>query len=97
MIIRIVKMSFGANMLNEFLDHFNKNKNKIRNYEGCRLLEIYQGQEKPTIIFSYSHWESNKHLENYRNSELFKEIWAATKVMFNEKPEAWTVDKIDPV
>ncbi|MFZ0490789.1 MAG: antibiotic biosynthesis monooxygenase, partial [Salegentibacter sp.] len=33
-------------------------------------------------------------LENYRNSELFKEVWAKTKVFFNDRPEAWSVDKV---
>ena len=30
----------------------------------------------------------------YRNSELFKSIWAETKVFFNDKPLAWSVDKV---
>ena len=97
MIIRIVKMSFEENQLKQFFDHFNKHKEKIRNYKGCRLLEIYQDKDQPSIVFSYSHWESTDHLENYRNSQMFKDIWKATKVMFNDKPEAWTVDKIYPV
>ena len=33
-------------------------------------------------------------LENYRHSELFQNIWAETKVFFNDKPLAWSVDKV---
>ncbi|MFT5673230.1 MAG: hypothetical protein ACI9JT_001876, partial [Polaribacter sp.] len=32
-------------------------------------------------------------LENYRNTDLFKDVWAKTKVFFNDKPLAWSVDK----
>ena len=32
-------------------------------------------------------------LENYRNSALFKNVWAKTKVLFNDKPQAWSVNK----
>jgi hypothetical protein len=31
-------------------------------------------------------------LENYRNSELFYDVWTFTKKLF--KPEAWSVDKL---
>ena len=34
-----------------------------------------------------------KDLENYRNSALFKNVWAKTKVLFNDKPQAWSVNK----
>ena len=40
-------------------------------------------------------WESEEDLENYRKSELFTEVWDFTKQLFNDKPEAWSVDKLD--
>ena len=33
-------------------------------------------------------------LENYRNSELFDTVWSFTKKLFNNKPEAWSVNKL---
>jgi len=33
-------------------------------------------------------------LEAYRQSELFKNVWSKTKPLFNDKPQAWSVDKI---
>lgn len=95
MFIRIVKMSFEASKIESFLENFNNNKEKIRNFNGCNLLELYRDKNNSTIFFTYSYWESEKHLEQYRNSELFKEVWAKTKTMFNAKPEAWSVDKIE--
>jgi len=87
-------MSFEASRIEDFLENFDQNKEKIRNFDGCRLLEIYRDKNEPTTFFSYSYWESEEHLNTYRNSDLFKGIWAKTKTMFNDKPLAWSVDKV---
>lgn len=94
MFVRIVKMSFLEEHINAFLTNFDENKNKIRNFKGCCLLELYRDKNNPNIFFTYSYWESESDLENYRQSDLFKSVWSKTKPFFNEKPEAWSVDKI---
>jgi quinol monooxygenase YgiN len=93
MFVRIVKMSFHAKHIAEFLSIFEEKKQFIRNSEGCKLLELYQDKTTPEIFFTYSYWDDEQDLENYRNSELFKNVWAKTKVFFNDTPEAWSVDK----
>lgn len=95
MFIRIVKMSFETSKIELFLENFNVNKEKIRNFEGCNLLQLLRDKNNPSIFFTYSYWESEEHLEAYRNSELFKEVWAKTKILFNNKPMAWSVDSIE--
>lgn len=97
MLIRIVKLTFHKNHVNEFLSVFENSKNEIRNTSGCRLLELYRDKTDDTIFFTYSHWETEKDLENYRNSAFFKEVWSKTKVLFSDKPQAWSVDKLDDV
>ncbi len=94
MLVRIVKMSFEPSKTEEFLANFEKNKLKIRNFKGCNFLELYQDQNNTNIFFTYSYWESESDLNNYRHSDLFKGIWAKTKPLFNAKPEAWSVDKV---
>lgn len=94
MIVRIVKMSFESNKVSEFLENFNAHKLDIRNFPGCQLLELYQDKKEMHIFFTYSYWESDKALEVYRNSDLFKSLWAKTKTMFNDKPQAWSVSKV---
>ena len=94
MIVRIVKMSFHEDKISNFLENFEAIKEKIRNVPGNRLLELYQDKIDKTIFFTYSYWETEQDLENYRNSELFFEIWTDTKKLFNNKPEAWSVDKL---
>ncbi len=94
MFVRIVKMSFHPQHVSAFLDNFELMKEKIRNAPGNRLLELYRDKNNPDIFFTYSYWESEDDLENYRQSALFDEVWTFTKQLFNAKPEAWSVDKI---
>ena len=94
MFVRIVKMSFHEDKISNFLENFEVIKQKIRNASGNRLLELYQDKTDPCIFFTYSYWETEQDLENYRNSELFFEIWTDTKKLFNKKPEAWSVVKV---
>ncbi len=87
-------MSFDPLKIEEFLHNFHNSKDKIRNFEGCSFLELYRDKKHTNIFFTYSYWNSEENLENYRNSDLFKEVWGKTKVLFNELPQAWSVDKL---
>ncbi len=87
-------MGFQPEKIDEFLANFEKVKLKIRAFEGCCFLELYRDKDNTNRFFTYSYWENEEALENYRNSELFKRVWADTKILFNEKPEAWSVDKV---
>ena len=86
-------MSFKPEKTEDFLSIFNAKKEFIRNTTGCNLLELYRDKTNPNIFFTYSYWKTENDLENYRNSDLFKNVWAKTKVLFNDKPLAWSVDK----
>lgn len=87
-------MSFQPDKVSEFLSLFEEKKQFIRNRQGCRLLELYREQKGSNVFFTYSYWESEEDLESYRHSELFIETWAKTKILFNDKPRAWSVDKL---
>ena len=94
MLVRIVKMSFHKEHIAAFLENFELMKTKIRNANGNRFLELYQDKNDARIFFTYSYWETEDDLENYRRSELFYDVWTFTKKLFNAKPEAWSVDKL---
>lgn len=87
-------MSFKHQKVDEFLSNFDANKAKIRGFEGCDFLELYRDQYNTNVFFTYSYWNSESDLNNYRHSDLFKAIWSKTKPLFNAKPEAWSVDKL---
>ena len=92
--VRIVKMEFQEDKITEFLANFKQVKDKIRASIGCVKLELYRDKNKTNIFFTYSYWQTEQDLENYRNSDLFKSVWAKTKPLFNAKPLAWSVDVV---
>ncbi len=91
MLIRIVKMTFREDACEAFLEMFHGVKQRIRAFEGCQHLELLRDTQHPHIMMTYSHWESEKALELYRNSELFQQTWKQTKTYFAAKPEAWSM------
>ena len=93
MIIRIVKMTFKEERIDTFLENFNANKEKIRAVEGCEHLELLNDVDNENIFFTYSYWQSVDHLNQYRESNLFKNIWKNTKIHFSDKPQAWSVKR----
>lgn len=86
-------MSFAKENVETFLENFDNNKEKIRAVDGCEFLQLLRDKDNTNQFFTYSFWNQQEDLENYRQSELFKGIWAKTKVLFNAKPEAWSVEK----
>ena len=94
MLVRIVKMGFIPEKIPEFLENFEKNRSKIRDFEGCSFLELYRDKNNPHQFFTYSYWKNEAALEKYRKSDLFSGVWATTKVWFNQKPEAWSADRV---
>jgi len=87
-------MTFAPDKVEEFLENFHQVKEKIRAFVGVSRLELLQDKNQSNILFTYSFWESEEHLLNYRNSDLFKAVWAKTKPLFSEKAEAWSVDSV---
>jgi len=93
MIIRIVKMTFQPEKTTEFQMIFEESKQLIRNMNGCSHLELLNDINEPNIFFTYSYWESETDLNDYRNSDVFANVWAKTKILFSAKPEAWSVQQ----
>ena len=91
MIKRFVKMTFKPEYIQDFKTVFNSNKELIAAVKGCSHVELLQDINNPNIFFTFSLWDDPIHLEAYRQSELFEGVWAKTKVLFDDKPEAWTV------
>lgn len=94
MIKRIVKMSFQPEKVDDFKEIFRTNWKLIAGFEGCRHVELLRDQIQSNVFFTYSIWENEDYLNQYRNSELFSKVWSGTKVLFNDKPQAWTVTEL---
>ena len=94
MLKRIVKMTFRKEEVEVFKQIFANNWKLIRGFEGCSHVELLQDKNNPCVFFTYSIWKDEIAVENYRNSELFKRVWAGTKVLFDGKPEAWSLSVV---
>ena len=94
MFTRIVKMEFKSEEVVNFLSKFDMVKEKIRAFDGCAFLELYQDKNNKNIIFTCSKWEKESDLENYRTSDIFRSVWATTKPMFRSKAKAWSIDTL---
>lgn len=90
-------MSFEPEKIQDFLSTFNAHKQKIKKFNGCTHLELLRDKNNANIFFTYSHWNDEESLENYRNSDLFESVWAKTKVLFNDRPEAWSVGRLETI
>ncbi len=90
MIIRLVRMTFEEDKVKTFLEIFERSKHKIRAFEGCKHLTLLRDVNQNNIFTTLSHWESESALETYRNSEFFQKTWAHTKILFKEKPIAYS-------
>ena len=90
-------MSFEPEKIQDFLSTFNAHKVKIKNFKGCTHLELLQDKNNDNVFFTYSHWDDEQSLENYRDSDLFKNVWAKTKKLFNDTPEAWSVNRLETI
>lgn len=92
MITRIVKLTFEEERVADFLAFFDTIKHVVNEFPGCYGMKLYQDIDRPNIIMTYSHWQSQQDLDNYRQSEAFGQIWPNIKPWFKDKPEAWSVN-----
>ncbi len=94
MIVRIVKLQFQEDKTEEFLTFFETIKLKVSSFPGCMGMQLLQGLPEGTIVITYSHWENEQALENYRHSDTFKQIWSTIKPWFGAGPEAWSLETV---
>ena len=93
MIIRVVHMFFKEEEVPAFLTIFESSAEKIRSFEGCQGLELWENKTIKGGFTTYSFWENEADLEKYRKSELFAKTWKATKLLFAEKPIAFSFEQ----
>jgi quinol monooxygenase YgiN len=90
-ITRIVRMEFREEAIASFLETFRKSENLIRHFEGCLSLQLMRDNDNHCLYSTVSVWQNPEALEKYRQSDLFKQVWALTKPGFSAKPQAFTL------
>ena len=91
MITRFVKLTIKESEIDTFKNIFKENQNVIMSSEGCFHAELLQDVEDPCVFFTFSKWESVVHLNRYRDSDIFREIWKRSKKTFSSSAEAWSL------
>ena len=94
MIVRIVKMKFQLGYQQDFELLFEKVQPVISKFDGCMQVKLLKDANDDCTYFTYSIWQSEKHLNHYRFSEFFKDTWTATKKLFAAKAEAWSLEEV---
>jgi len=93
-ITRIVKMTFRIEKSDDFENYFLTIKDQVVGQPGCYGVKLFKEKEETGIFFTYSHWDSENDLNNYRQTEIFGKIWPTVKRWFASKAEVWTVDEL---
>jgi quinol monooxygenase YgiN len=97
MITRIVRLSFEPAKVNDFYKVFEASKLQIAAFKGCNGLQLMQDANEKNVLYTLSYWESEEHLNKYRFSNLFKTTWAQTKILFDNKPQAFSLELLQKV
>lgn len=92
MVTRIVKLTFEEDKIEQFISFFDTINVQVSRFQGCNGMRLLRDIHQPTIVFTYSYWNSEEALNQYRDSDLFGTVWPTIKQWFGAKPEAWTVD-----
>ena len=79
-------MTFRPEARATFLQHFDAAAPKIRAFEGCQRLELWEGRRFPNVCTTFSLWTNKEALERYRRSDLFRETWRNVKPLFTAEP-----------
>jgi autoinducer 2-degrading protein len=92
MILRLVKMKFKPEESANFIAFFDAIKDTIETMPGIISVKLYQDEKDQNVFFTHSIWLNTSSLDAYRTSDFFKDIWPKTKLMFEDKPMAWSLN-----
>ena len=84
-------MDFEPDKVEEFISFFHSIKDRIADTPGCNHVELCKDSKLDHVYFTFSRWDSEESLEAYRESALFENVWAQTKVLFGGKPLAYSL------
>ncbi len=88
MLVRIVRLTLKPEFESDFKQVFEEKKDLIAGFKGCTKVNLLQDTSNANVFFTISEWESETDLDNYRNSEVFRETWANVKQWFGAPPIA---------
>ena len=91
MIVRIVKLHFQEDKVEDFLAFFETVKDKVNHFPGCKGMQLWKDLSNENVFMTHSHWESEEALNAYRYSDTFNVVWPTIKKWFKCPAEAWSL------
>ena len=96
MITRLVKLTLQPDKASQFEAIFYNTQSLIENSAGCRKTSLFKVAGAESQYFTISYWNSEQNLQDYRASDLFRNVWSTVKPLFSAKAEAWTLNGTIP-
>ena len=96
MIVRVVRLRLRPSKVQDFENVFKENRRAIEAQSGCHGVELLRDAEDEHVRGTLSRWESQDHLDAYRRSVLFGEVWPLTKTFFEAPAEVWSYEVDEP-
>jgi autoinducer 2-degrading protein len=84
-------MEFKPDHVDDFRAHFKEVAHLIRGFPGVRHLELHRDAGQANVFYTYSKWNREEDLENYRQSDLFKGTWSQASSWFSERAQAFSL------
>lgn len=91
MIERYVILTIKKENRNDFMQIFYHSRELICSFDGCQHVELLQSASDDSKFMTFSIWKSELHLESYRTSALFSQIWKQVKPFFRDRAEALSI------
>lgn len=88
-------MTFRPGTEPDFRAVFQASAPVIRTFEGCLEVNAFNDIAQPNVYFTISKWATEEALNAYRNSDFFNATWAKTKVLFESRAEAWSLNSLN--
>ena len=91
MLTRLVRMTFRPEETDAFLELWQINRRAIGTFPGCQQVQLLQDATNPAVFYTLSYWNGPDDLEAYRHSPLFARVWKATRALFAERAQTFSM------
>jgi heme oxygenase (mycobilin-producing) len=93
--LRIVRLRFRPEEVGAFMLIWEGSKRGIRGMEGCQSVKLMRDTTDASVFYTVSEWKNEAALDAYRKSELFGKVWPATKALFAEPAQTFSLQMQD--
>jgi quinol monooxygenase YgiN len=94
MLIRLVRMWFEPDNVDEFLRLYHAAHPTISSQPGCFGVRLVRQIDDPASFATWSRWESAAALDAYRTGPFFRAFWPQVRALFRVPAEAVSFEEV---